>query len=270
VSELTDRFDALTERLQRVVLRVGRAPGSVTLAAVSKTYGAAAVAELVRHQRARPSGVLCGERAIFGESYMQEATAKMTQVAELLARSDSEPATAELCPLPGWHFIGGLQSRKAKDAVGRFELIHSLDSVKLAAALQKAWEKQAAAMQSRADGTEFAKQDVLVQVNVGREVQKSGVDPDGLEDLLNAVAPMHALRVRGLMCVPPAAHESEASRPWFILLRCLRDEMEKRCGLTLPVLSMGMSDDFEEAVEEGATLVRVGSLIFGPRQRPGG
>jgi uncharacterized pyridoxal phosphate-containing UPF0001 family protein len=108
---------------------------------------------------------------------------------------------------------------------------------------------------------------VLVQVNVGRETQKSGVDPDELEDLLNAVALMRGLRIQGVMCVPPAAQESGASRPWFILLRHLRDEMEKRCGLTLPVLSMGMSDDFEEAVEEGATLVRIGSLIFGPRQR---
>ncbi|MDR2669309.1 MAG: hypothetical protein LBC14_05080, partial [Desulfovibrio sp.] len=233
MSELTDRFDALRERLERVVLRAGRAPGSVTLAAVSKTYGAAAVAELVRHQRMLPSDVFCAEQAIFGESYMQEATAKMTQVAELLAQGDAGPATAGPRPLPmpapaaagapglerqqspwnssgqnpdaslqpgrhcmgqnpegalllSWHFIGGLQSRNAKDAVGRFALIHSLDSVKLAAALQKAWEKQAAAVQSRADGTEFAVQDVLVQVNVGREAQKSGVDPDGLEDLLNA------------------------------------------------------------------------------------
>jgi pyridoxal phosphate enzyme (YggS family) len=326
MSELTDRFDALRERLERAALRSGRAPGSVTLAAVSKTYGAAAVAELTRHQRRLSSGGLCGERAIFGESYMQEATAKMAQVAELLACDDTGRPTAEPRPaaagtaglerqasspdgfrqnpdtslLPGghctvqgpdaslfpgrhcvgqgpdaslfpvWHFIGGLQSRKAKDAIGRFELIHSLDSVKLAAALQKAWDNRAAAVQSRADGTEFALQDVLIQVNVGRETQKSGVDPDGLEDLLNAVASMRGLRVRGLMCVPPAAQECGASRPWFILLRRLRDEMEKRCGQTLPVLSMGMSDDFEEAVEEGATLVRVGSLIFGPRQRPGG
>jgi pyridoxal phosphate enzyme (YggS family) len=332
VSELTDRFDAVLERLERAILRSGRAPGSVSLAAVSKTYGAAAVAELVRHQQARASGAFCGERAIFGESYMQEATAKMEQVAALLARGDTGHTTDEQFPppaaataatgapnlerhqsftdrsgqnqdtallpdrhvtgqnldarllsdahcigqspdaslLPGWHFIGGLQSRKAKDAVGRFELIHSLDSFKLADALQKAWEKQAAAIQLGADGTEFASQDVLVQVNVGRETQKSGVEPDGLEDLLNAVAPMRGLRVRGLMCVPPAAQESGASRPWFVLLRHLRDEMEKRCGLTLPVLSMGMSDDFEEAVEEGATLVRVGSLIFGSRQRLGG
>ncbi|MDR2125078.1 MAG: YggS family pyridoxal phosphate-dependent enzyme [Desulfovibrio sp.] len=313
MSELTDRFDALRERLERAVLRAGRAPGSVALAAVSKTYGAAAVAELVRHQRARSSGALCGERAIFGESYMQEATAKMAQVAELLAHDNAGGAGEAACspppgmrapdlerrrcpaagsgrspetsplpgphcirrsseahPLPGWHFIGGLQRRKAGDAVGRFELIHSLDSLKLAVALQKAWEKQAAAVPSGAYGTEFAPQDVLVQVNVGRETQKSGVDPDELENLLNAVAAMRGLRVRGLMCVPPAAQESGASRPWFILLRRLRDEMEKRCGPALPVLSMGMSDDFEEAVEEGATLVRVGSLIFGPRQRPGG
>jgi pyridoxal phosphate enzyme (YggS family) len=269
VSELTDRFDALWERLERAVLRSGRAPGSVTLTAVSKTYGADVAAELVRHQRARSSGALCGERVIFGESYMQEATAKMAQVADLLTHGDTGQNRAASL-LPGWHFIGGLQRRKAGDAVGRFELIHSLDSVKLAAALQKAWEKQAEATRSGADGTEFALQDVLVQVNVGRETQKSGVDPDGLEDLLNAVAPMRGLRVRGLMCVPPAVQESGASRPWFILLRHLRDEMEKRCGLVLPVLSMGMSDDFEEAVEEGATLVRIGSLIFGPRRRPGG
>jgi uncharacterized pyridoxal phosphate-containing UPF0001 family protein len=284
-SGLSERFDALRERLAKAVLRSGRAPGSVTLVAVSKTCGAAAVAELVRHMQARNE-----ERLTFGESYMQEATAKMRQVASLLAKDAPGCGPDAVC----WHFIGGLQRRKAGDAVGRFALIHSLDSVNLAVALQKAWEKKerdasrlcperpgevgeehgppiaCAEAHAFADGTKFAEQDVLVQVNVGREPQKSGVDPDGLEDLLNAVAPMRGLRVGGLMCVPPAAAESGASRPWFILLRRLRDEMEQRCGLSLPVLSMGMSDDFEEAVEEGATLVRVGSLIFGPRARPGG
>ncbi|MDR1947220.1 MAG: YggS family pyridoxal phosphate-dependent enzyme [Desulfovibrio sp.] len=252
MSGLAERFDAVRERLERAVLRSGRAPGSVALVAVSKTYGAEAVAELARY---RASGT--GARPLFGESYMQEAAAKMPRVAELLAPN----------PAPGWHFIGGLQSRKARDAVGRFELIHSLDSVKLAGALQKAWEKKAGEGRSVADGTNFASQKALIQVNVGREPQKSGVDPAGLEALLNAVAPLTGLRIAGLMCVPPAARDGEDPRRWFALLRSLRDGMEKRCGLSLPVLSMGMSDDFEEAVEEGATLVRVGSLIFGPRTR---
>jgi pyridoxal phosphate enzyme (YggS family) len=277
-SELSERCDALLERLERAVPRSGRSPGSVILVAVSKTYGADAVAELARHLRARS-----GRPAIFGENYMQEAVAKISLVAELLARDgpaafpETPPAGRALSPdapdaapvCPRWHFIGGLQTRKAKDAAGRFALIHSLDSVKLAVALHEAREKTmrdlpCASLRSQ---SETAPQDVLVQVNVGREAQKSGVDPEGLEDLLNAVAPLSGLRVRGLMCVPPAVPESGTSRPWFIMLRRLRDEMEQRCGLSLPQLSMGMSDDFEEAVEEGATLVRIGSLLFGPRRR---
>lgn len=249
MSALTERFERLSARLAKATARSGRRPGAARLVAVSKTHGAEAVAELAAYWS--------GNGPLFGESYMQEAREKMPAVAALLA--------AKGLAAPEWHFVGHVQSKKAKDLVGVFSLIHSLDSLKLAEAMQKAWQSRVRGAPVGLDQDAPGPQAVLVQVNVGREKQKSGVDPDDLEALLNAVAAMPELKLQGLMCLPPLQEIGEHSRPYFVMLRQLRDAMQARCGLVLPELSMGMSDDFEAAVEEGATLVRVGTDIFGSR-----
>ncbi|MDL2207633.1 YggS family pyridoxal phosphate-dependent enzyme [Desulfovibrio sp. OttesenSCG-928-M16] len=248
---LIQRFDRICERLERAFARTGRPSGSLRLVAISKTHGPDAVAALAAHWAGRG-------RPLFGESYMQEAREKMPAVAAQLASAG--------LPAPEWHFVGHVQRKKAKDIVGAFSLIHSLDSLKLAQAMQKAWQDRVLGAPIGLDEAAPRPQEVLVQVNVGREEQKSGVAPEELESLLNALSAMSELRVTGLMCLPPLGEIGEHSRPYFILLRQLRDKMESRCGLSLPQLSMGMSDDFEAAIEEGATLVRIGTDIFGQRQ----
>lgn len=242
MSALTQRFDDLCRRLVRAAERSGRSGDSVRLVAVSKFQPALSVAELARHWAEQ------GQTPVFGESYVQEAAAKRLQVAELAPGLDAH-----------WHFIGHLQSRKAKDVIDCFDLIHSVDSLKLAVALDKAWH-------NRQTDAGSHPQDILIQVNIGREPQKSGVVPEKLEELLAGILALPGLRPLGLMCLPPFAEEPEKARPWFIRLRDLRDEMQKVFGRPLPHLSMGMSGDFEAAVEEGATLVRVGTDIFGARR----
>jgi pyridoxal phosphate enzyme (YggS family) len=228
----------------------------VRLVAVSKLHGADLAAELAAHwTRVRANA----GPPLFGENYLQEAKEKMSDVAKRLA------VTAPGL-FPRWHFVGHIQSKKAKDIAGNFELVHSVDSLKVAEALQKAWRTRVAPLPAKPDQTPAGAQGVLVQVNVGRERQKSGVDPDGLEELLLGILNMPELAVRGLMCLPPLAEIGERSRPYFILLRALKEKMERLCGRFFPELSMGMSDDFEAAVEEGATLVRIGTDIFGHRK----
>lgn len=250
MSELTQRFDAVCERLETACLRAGRKPETVQLAAVSKRHGAGAVAELAAYWAGSGKG-----RPVFGESYMQEAREKMPETAALLGDSRVRPS---------WHFIGHLQSRKAKDVVGFFDLIHSVDSAKVARNLHSAWESRIAGTPVGLDEPAPGPQAILLQVNIGREEQKSGVDPDKLEELAGAVLELPGLSLQGLMCIPPAVTAEEA-RPHFALLRELHAKVESACGVTLPHLSMGMSGDFEAAVEEGATLVRIGTDIFGLR-----
>jgi len=253
MSELTQRFDAVLARIAVAVAASGTTR-TVRLVAVSKGHGAETVEELARHWSVRP---------LFGESYMQEARDKILQVRELLDARGTQEYTAIV---PEWHFIGHVQSKKAKDIVGRFSLLHSVDSLKLAQALGKAWRERVAGAPLGLDEAAPGPQPVLIQVNVGREAQKSGVDPDALEALTLGIAAMPELKLQGLMCIPPLAGIGKDSRPYFVLLRELRDKMESVCGLRLPELSMGMSDDFLAAIEEGATLVRVGTDIFGPRK----
>lgn len=238
-SKLIERFQRVCDRMQQAVASSGRAPDDVRLMAVSKIHPATAVAELatywdsVRHDFFTP---------LFGENYAQEALAKQEEVTGLL------PASI----VPEWHYIGTIQSRKAKDVAGRFALIHSVDSLRLA-------EKIGAAID---DG---AVQRILVQVNVGREEQKSGVMPEDLNELLLAADQLPGIAVEGLMCLPPFFDEGEKSRPFFIGLRQLQEKARQETGLALPHLSMGMSHDMEVAIEEGATIIRVGTDIFGPR-----
>lgn len=251
MSALTQRFDVVCERIRRAVERSGRSDDAVRLVAISKWHEADAVAELAAHW----SGT--GE-PLFGESYAQEAESKIPRVAARLAQT--APAASAR-----WHFVGHLQSRKAKEVVGGFDLIHSVDSVKLALAMQKAWQNHAALTPVGLNDAAPGPQAVLLQVNVGREAQKSGLDPDDLEEALNKIVSIPELSVEGLMCLPPWVEDPEQSRPYFIMLRELRGRLQARCGLELPHLSMGMSSDFEAAIEEGATLVRIGTDIFGPR-----
>lgn len=254
MTPLLKRFDDICERLDMAIAGSGRQKKDLRLVAVSKLHGAAAVAELAAHW----SSV---GKPLFGESYLQEAKAKMTETARLLAGRD-------LPAWPDWHFVGHVQSKKAKDLVGHFSLIHSVDSEKLASLLQNYWQCRVAGAPVGLADPAPGPQAVLIQVNVGRESQKSGVAPEGLEELATAILAMPGLKLEGLMCLPPLAEIGERSRPYFAMLRELRDGLERRLGVALPELSMGMSDDFEAAVAEGATLVRIGTDIFGPRDKP--
>ena len=251
MTSLTKRFDGICERIAKATERSGRPLDAVRLVAVSKLHGADMVAELARYWAG-----LGGRSGLpaFGENYVQEAMAKKAEVSARLPG----------CPVE-WHFTGHIQSRKSRDVVGEFSLLHTVDSLKLAGALQKAWQSRVAERPVGLGDPVPGPQAVLAQVNIGREPQKSGVDPEALEELLRGMASMDGLRVQGLMCIPPNVESPEESRPYFILLRELRDAVSKACGLALPHLSMGMSSDFEAAIEEGATLVRIGTDIFGAR-----
>jgi pyridoxal phosphate enzyme (YggS family) len=199
----------------------------VRLVAVSKTV------DLERLRAAIDAG-----QDLFGENYLQEAAGKIAA----LGRGVS------------WHLVGSLQSNKARGAVELFDLIHAVDRFKLARALDAA-----AARLGKV-------QDVLIQINQGGEATKSGVAPEAAPELLQEVARLPHLRVLGLMTMPPWFPDPEMARPYFRDLRELRDRLRELTGLPLTQLSMGMSDDFAMAVEEGATLVRVGTAIFGRRR----
>ncbi|MDR2488093.1 MAG: YggS family pyridoxal phosphate-dependent enzyme [Desulfovibrio sp.] len=251
MSVLTQRFDAVCERITRAAERSGRSAGAVRLVAISKLQGADRVAELASYWEkfAKPAGI-----PVFGENYVQEAMAKKAEVTAKLPELSLE-----------WHFTGHIQSRKSRDVVGAFALLHAVDSLGVAQALEKAWQNRLRESPAGWREPPPCPQAVLAQVNIGRERQKSGIDPDRLEELIVGLAGMSALRAQGLMCIPPQTESLEASRPYFALLRQLRDSVSKACGVPLPHLSMGMSGDFEAAIEEGATLVRIGTAIFGAR-----
>lgn len=229
---LSGRWREVLERLAEAARASGRTPGDVRLVAVSKLHPADAVRELAA----------LGQRD-FGENYVQEALGKM----ETLALP---------CPDLRWHFIGHLQTNKVKYVAGRFSLIHTLDSDRLARALHERSLKLGRT------------QDVLIQVNLGGEEAKTGVSREELPGLAESLAGLSALRLEGLMLLPPFFDDPEAARPYFRELRQLRDDLEVRLGMSLPVLSMGMSGDFEAAIAEGATHVRVGTSIFGHRACP--
>jgi pyridoxal phosphate enzyme (YggS family) len=252
--ELTGRFEGICSRMAAAAARSGRNVSDVQLVAVSKWHGADAVSSLARHWAERFAGDKAVGRPVFGESYVQEAVAKRAEVEALLPAAPVE-----------WHFIGHLQSNKAREVAGNFALVHSVGSVKLGAALQKAWINKVDQTPLSSGQSPLPPQAVLVQINIGRETQKSGVFPEEAEALVAALAGMPELLVQGLMCLPPDMDEAEDVRPFFRKMRELRDALRKTTGLALPHLSMGMSHDFEQAIEEGATLVRVGTDIFGPR-----
>ena len=226
---IAERLTSIRERIAAAAAVAGRAPSSVRLVAVSKTFQVEAVRE----------AYAAGQRD-FGENKVQEALEKMASSADLPIR---------------WHLLGHLQSNKARKAAASFTTIHSLDSVELLRKLDDA----AAAADRRPE--------LLVQVDLAGETTKSGVRPADVPRIFDAAAGCKAAQVVGLMTLPPAPEMPEDARPWFRKLRDLRDQW-LAAGVPAPMLrelSMGMSADFEVAVQEGSTMVRVGTAIFGSR-----
>ena len=226
---IAERVTGVRERILRVCARCGRDPAGVRLVAVSKTV------EPERIRQALAQGV-----TILGENYIQEARGKIPLI------DNSEIS---------WHYIGHLQTNKAKYAAALFDMVHSLDSLPLAHALDREAGKKGRVLQ------------VLVQVNVSGEQTKHGCEPEDTVGLIAAAASLQQVRVQGLMTMTPPSDDPEQSRPFYRALRLLRDDIARELpGIVgLSELSMGMSSDFEVAIEEGATLVRIGTLIFGDR-----
>jgi len=222
VSDVTHNIKLIQQRIGAAAQRAGRQPESVALVAVSKTI-----------EPERVETALSGGQTVFGESKIQEARAKIPLVS---GRAH-------------WHMIGHLQTNKARDAVALFEVIHSVDSVKLAAELSR-WAERAGKTQA-----------ILLEVNVSGESSKFGLKPEDLKSTVAEISQMPRLEVQGLMTIAPFAEEAEKARSCFRRLRELRDMFGLR------ELSMGMTRDFEVAIEEGATLVRIGAGIFGERKR---
>ncbi|MGC2742992.1 MAG: YggS family pyridoxal phosphate-dependent enzyme [Candidatus Angelobacter sp.] len=232
---IVENIAAIRDRIARAAATVGRSGDSITLMAVSKTV------EPERIKEAYAAGL-----RIFGENRVQEFESKSAALSEL---KDAE-----------WHLIGHLQSNKAKKAAELFHAVDSLDSVRLAEKLN-----QAAAEAGK-------KLNVLIEIKVAEEESKAGIPLDSpeLENLLHAGPQLESLQIRGLMTVPPFTDNPEGARPYFRLLRDLRDKIAARKlpAIEMHVLSMGMSHDFEVAIEEGSTCVRVGTAIFGERPKP--
>ena len=232
MTSIAANLQAVRARIAAACTAAGRSTESVQLLAVSKTWPAASVRE----------AIAAGQRA-FGENYVQEGTDKAAELAALGFGVGLE-----------WHFIGPLQSNKTRLVAENFAWVHSLDRLKIA-------ERLAA---QRSPG--LAPLQVCVQVNVSGEVSKSGCTPAEAVTLAHAVAALPNLNLRGLMAIPEPSNDISLQRSRFALLRQLRDRLNAE-GLSLDTLSMGMSHDLEAAIMEGATLVRVGTAIFGERQK---
>ncbi len=218
----------IKSHIATVCQKCGRDPDGVRLIAVSKKKPASDI----------EAAVAAGQ-TLFGESYVQECVAKMDEV--------TVPAE--------WHFIGGLQSNKVKYLRGKVDMIHSVDRISLAKEINRQWQKTETCV------------DILIQVNLGEEDSKSGTTAEKLTELVKKVSQLEHVRIKGLMTLPPWAEDPEDVRPYFKQLRELAEQVE---AMQLPKvfmheLSMGMSHDYEVAIEEGATMVRIGTAIFGAR-----
>lgn len=226
---IATHLNRIRERIARAAESAGRSPAAVRLLAVSKTRPAPVI------QRAYDAG-----QRLFGENRVQD----------LCGKCDDLPADCE------WHFIGPLQKNKVRQAVRVIDWLHSLDSVKLVERV------------NRIAGEEDRSLNVLVQVNISGEDTKHGCPPAAAAEIMQAVIESPRLTPRGLMTLAPYQAPEQALHQIFRGLRTLRDELERQMGLTLPELSMGMSGDFPIAIAEGATIVRIGTAIFGPRETP--
>jgi hypothetical protein len=226
MDEIAANLERIQSQIAAAAQKSGRSSDDIELVAVSKSHAAEKV------QAAAAAG-----QVLFGESRVQEARAKIPLL----------PARLR------WHFIGYLQKNKIRHALPLFELFHGIDSLALAEDLHRIADE---------DGINPR---VLLQVNVAGEASKHGFSPEALRRDLEVLVSLGRLTIEGLMTIPPLAPETEASRRHFVALRELRDQLQAECNVRLPQLSMGMSDDFSIAIEEGATLVRVGTAIFGKR-----
>ena len=216
------------QQIAAVCCRCGRDPEEVRLIAVAKKKPAQAI-----------DAAIAAGQTLIGESYVQECVAKI----------DSVEAEAE------WHFIGGLQSNKVKYLRGKVAMIHSVDRLSLAKEIDRQWGKIQANI------------DILIQVNLGEEPTKSGTETTSLIELVPKIAALRHLRIKGLMTLPPWSEDPEAVRPYFRQLKDLAQQVEALDleNVHMHELSMGMSHDFAVAIEEGATMIRIGTAIFGPR-----
>ncbi len=229
MEKLKTRLENVRDRIKKAALDCGRNPDSVRLIAVSKTISTDIIEEAIN------AGV-----TVLGENYVQEARDKISTLSKY-------PTS--------WHFIGHLQSNKAKYAVKLFDLIHSVDSVKLAREINKHAHKIDKVQQ------------ILIQINISQEKTKSGISVDETIDLITEVSQFENIAVKGLMTMPPYFNQPDRVRPFFAALRDLRDQTKGKDipRVSLDELSMGMTGDFEVAIAEGATMVRVGTAIFGER-----
>jgi hypothetical protein len=225
-ASIAGRLAAIHERMAEAARKSGRQPEDVTLVAVSKTHPPEAVRE-----------ALDAGQAVFGESRVQEARAKIPLV----------PSRAR------WHFVGHLQKNKIRHALPLFELFHGVDSLEIARDIERIASEAGA----------FPR--VLLEVNVAGEGSKFGFAPSLIAVQMEPLLALKRLTIEGLMCIPPPQPDAEGARRFFVALRELRDRLQQEFRLPLPQLSMGMSGDYGVAIEEGATLVRVGTAIFGER-----
>jgi PLP dependent protein len=228
VSSIADNLDRVREQIATAAVKSGRTPNDFELVAITKTHPAESVREAIE-----------AGQILFGESRVQEARAKIPEL----------PSNCR------WHFVGHLQKNKIRHALPLFEMFHGIDSLELARDINRIAEE---------DG---AHPNVLLQVNIAGEGSKFGFSLGALGEQMEALLALPRLSIEGLMCIPPLAMESEDSRKFFVQVRELRDSLEKEFSLKLPQLSMGMTNDYTVAIEEGATLVRVGTAIFGERTR---
>jgi pyridoxal phosphate enzyme (YggS family) len=226
MSEVSENLQQVRSKIAGACKRAGREVNSVELIAVSKTFPDGLVRD----------AFLAGQ-VHFGESRIQEAEPKISAL----------PGTLQ------WHFIGSIQRNKVRRILQNFDVIHAVDSLRLATYINGIAKELGL----------FPK--VFLQVNIGSEDSKGGFEVQALHAEIDSLLKLDRLEIVGLMCIPPAGPDSESARPWFAALRELRDALETELELSLPGLSMGMSSDFEVAIEEGATHVRVGSSIFGNR-----
>lgn len=229
MADIKTRLALIQDEINRTALACSRDPETISLVGVSKKKRAQTVRE----------GVDAGIK-ILGENYIQEAVDKIETLGSIPAR---------------WHFIGHLQSNKAKVAIRYFDLIHTVDTLKLA----KEINKQAAKLNKI--------QEILIQVNISEESSKSGADASDAVSLATGIAHLENLLLKGLMCMPPFFDDPEQARPYFRALAEIKHKIEAETipGIRMEHLSMGMSGDFKVAVEEGATLVRIGTALFGER-----
>ena len=228
MGDIQKHLERVRAQIAEAAEKSGRQPGDVELVAITKTHDAERVREALE----------AGQH-VFGESRVQEARAKIPELPSNLR----------------WHFVGHLQKNKIRHALPLFELIHSVDSLALAQDTNRIAEEEG--LHPR----------VLLELNVAGEGSKFGFKPETLRAEMETLLALNRLSIEGLMTIPPLADEAEASRKYFVDLRELRDSLEKEFSVRLPRLSMGMTNDFVIAVEEGATLVRVGTAIFGERRR---